>query len=119
MAKIVVTAYPGPHQQSEKRIIDADVCEFKGSHGGGTHVILEHGGFIVKESIEEICKLINEAEAQATNKKLDEICKLINETGAQATTKKLDEILKNQVTITKRLKDLQHDIDDIMEEVNH
>ena len=100
MAKIVVTAYPGPHQQSEKRIIDADVCEFKGSHGGGTHVILEHGGFIVKESIEEICKLINEAEAQATNKKLDEI-------------------LKNQVTITKRLKDLQHDIDDIMEEVNH
>ena len=73
MAKIIVTAYPGPYQQPEKRIIDADVCEFKGSHGGGTHVILEHGGFTVKESIEEIQKLINEAEAQATNKKLDEI----------------------------------------------
>jgi hypothetical protein len=73
MAKIVVTAYRGPGQEPAKRIIDTDICKFEEIALGGTFVILEKGGFAVDESIEEICKRINEAEAQATNQKVDEI----------------------------------------------
>lgn len=72
MAKILVTVDLGSPGGPEKRIIDADVYEFRG-RGRLTTAIRKGDFLMIKESIEEIYKLINEAEAQATNKKLDEI----------------------------------------------
>ena len=73
MAKIIVTAYLSAHKEPEKRIIDAERCVFKENPDGGTTVIIAEGVCTVKETMEEICKLINEAESEVTNKKLDEI----------------------------------------------
>ena len=97
MAKIIVTACW--ILKEEKVIIDSDCCVFKQNLVGGTTVIVGKECWNAKETIEEICKLINEAEAQATNKKLDEI-------------------LKNLETIIKKLEDIHDDMRFISEEVD-
>ena len=101
MAKIIVTETPfwRVGQGPVKRIIDANDYTFEEGMGGMTRVVCEHGEFYVKESMEEVQKRINEAEAQATNKKLDEI-------------------LKNQVMIIKKLEDIHDDMRFISEEVD-
>jgi hypothetical protein len=99
MAKIIVTEiFPkGEGFLTRKRLIDTNSkIKENGSYPSVDTPDGEH--FLVVESIEEICKLINEAEAQATNKKLDEI-------------------LKNQVTIIKKLEYLHDDMRFISEEV--
>jgi len=91
MAKIVVTAYLKLYKEPEKIIIDADRCLFNENSVGGTTVTAAEGCWRVKENMEEICRRINEAEAQATNKKLDEI-------------------LENQRKILKKLSDMDTEV---------
>lgn len=68
MAKIIVTTLDGG-----QHLVDAN-AKFEKRRD---HVYCTNGGYLspIKESMEEIQKRINEAEAQATNEKLDLILK--------------------------------------------
>ena len=70
MAKIIVTK----RSSGIKVLVDTN-SRFEGNSDGSTCVIGIGKEWIgtVNESIEEIQKLINETEAETTNKKLDEI----------------------------------------------
>jgi len=92
MAKIIVTEiFPkGECFLTRKKLIDTNSkIKANGSYPSVDTPDGEH--FLVVESIEEICKLINEAEAQATNKKLDEI-------------------LENQRKILEKLSDMDREV---------